>query len=437
MFDSISQKFQDIFKNLRGMGKITESNVEEPLREIRKALLEADVNYHVVKSFIESVRQRSLGEKVLLSITPGQQMVKIVYDEMVRLMEKETGKTDLSPGFSSLMLVGLQGCGKTTTAGKLSRYFKKNNLSSMLVAADTKRLAAREQLRTIASQTGSEYFTIENEENPVLIVSAAREAAAKKGIDRLIVDTAGRLHIDQELMKELQTIQKSLLPREILFVADSTTGQDAVKICREFSAYLDLSGIIMTKMDGDARGGAALSITFVTEKSIKFVGVGEKAEDLEPFYPDRMASRILGMGDIVGLVEKAQEAIDEKTAKKMEEKIRKAEFDFNDFLETIRQIKRMGPLEGILKMIPGFSGLGNISLDEKELLHVEALISSMTMRERNKPDIIDGSRRKRIAVGAGRTVQDLNILLKRFFMMKKMMKNMGKMGKFAKMPFPH
>ncbi|MCK5706907.1 MAG: signal recognition particle protein [Candidatus Aureabacteria bacterium] len=437
MFDSISERFQGIFKDIRGMGKITDKNIQEPLREVRKALLEADVNYKVVKKFMASVKEKSLGEKVLTSITPGQKIVKIIYDEMVSLMDQEKGEIDIKSGFSSLMLVGLQGSGKTTTAGKLSSYFKKNDLSTMLVAADTKRLAARQQLKTIADQVGSDFFTIEDEVNPVLIINAAKETAQKKGIRRLIVDTAGRLHVENELMEELASIQKNLIPDEVLFVADATTGQDAVNICKEFNSFLTLSGIILTKMDGDARGGAAMSIAYTTGKTIKFVGIGEKLGDFEPFYPDRMASRILGMGDIVGLVEKAQSTFDEKTAIKMEEKFRKNEFDLNDFLQSLRQIKKMGPLEGLLKMIPGAANMGKLSIDEKEILHVEALMSSMTMEERMKPDVIDSSRKKRISHGAGRSVQELNSLLKRFLMMKKMMKNMGKFGKKFKMPaFP-
>ncbi|MBN1521356.1 MAG: signal recognition particle protein [Candidatus Aureabacteria bacterium] len=434
MFDMISQRFQKIFRDLRGMGKITEKNIQDPLREIRKALLEADVNYKVAKQFIESVKSRSLGEKVLMSVTPGQQIVKIVFDEMVSLMNQEKGDLSLSLNFSSLMLVGLQGSGKTTTAGKISRFLQSHKLSTMMVAADTKRLAARAQLKTIAEKIGSDYFTIENEESPAVIINAAKEAARMKGINRLIVDTAGRLHVDQELMKELQEIQKILQPEEVLFVADSTTGQDAVNICREFSSSLTLTGIVLTKMDGDARGGAALSMTFTTGKSINFVGIGEKMDDFEAFYPDRMASRILGMGDIVSLVEKAQKTIDEKTAKDIEEKIKRARFDLNDFLVSFSQIRKMGPIGNLMKMMPGMNALGNIDIDEKELSHIEALIKSMTVRERTHPEIIDGSRKKRIAQGAGRSVQELNSLLKRFSLMRKMMKNMPKMGKHLKIP---
>ena len=429
MFDAISHRFQKIFKDLRGMGKITEKNINEPLREIRKALLEADVNYKVAKKFIESVKEKALGKEVLTSITPGQQVVKIVYDEMVNLMSAEKGEISVTKDFRCVMLVGLQGSGKTTSAVKLAKFFKEKELDSLLVAADTKRFAARTQLKMLAEKSGCEFFTIENENDPVVIVNAAKSLALSKGINRLIIDTAGRLHIDEELMNELKTIEAVLNPDDVYFVADASTGQDAVNVCKRFSQELNITGIILTKMDGDARGGAAMSIAYTTGKNIVFVGIGEKIEDYEPFYPDRMASRILGMGDIVTLVEKAQKAIDEKTAKEMEKKLKKAEFDFSDFLTSINQIRKMGPLNNLLKMIPGMSSVGNIDIDEKEILHIEALIKSMTKEERAKPEIIDGSRKKRIAKGAGRSVEELNRLLKRFFMMKKMMKKMGKMSK--------
>ena len=429
MFEGLSNKLQDVFKKLTGYGKLTESNISDAMREVRLALLEADVNYQVVKDFVKTVKGKAIGQEVLKSIKPGQQVVKIVHDEMVALMGSSQNQLDLSAKPSVIALVGLQGAGKTTTAGKLGNHLRKKGRNPLLAACDPKRPAAIEQLKVVGKQLGIPVFSKEGELNGVTIASEAVKFADTNNHDTVILDTAGRLHIDDELMGELKGIKDTLKPREILLVADSMTGQDAVNIAEKFDQLLDISGTILTKLDGDTRGGAALSIRAVTGKPVKFVGVGEKLDDIEPFHPDRMASRILGMGDVLTLVEKVQEQVTEDQAKKLEEKIRKQTLNLEDYLMQLRQLKQMGSFDSILKMIPGVSQLKDLQVDERELTQVEAIISSMTLEERRKPEILNGSRRNRIARGSGTTVQAVNKLLKGFEQAKKMMKNMSRMQK--------
>ena len=428
MFDSISEKFQNVLRYVRGQHRITEENIHDALREIRKALLDADVNYTVVKQFIDDVKQKAMGSEVVQSVTAGQMMTKIIYDEMLGLLSKDASELNLVPSVQKILMVGLQGCGKTTTCAKLAVWFKSKGLKPLLIAADTQRPAAREQLRVLANQTGAGFFTIEGSSNPVEIAMAALDyAKSDADFNRLIFDTAGRLHVDTELMDELTRVAEAIKPEEILYTADAMTGQDAVKTVKVFTERLPVTGVVLTKMDGDARGGAVMSMASVTGKGVKFVGIGEKIENFEPFYPDRAASRILGMGDIVSLVEKAQHAVDEKEAKKLEQKIRRNEFDLEDFLSSIRQIKKMGPLQSIVQMIPGMPKIKPGDIDEKNLIYIEAIISSMTPKEREKPMVINGSRKKRIARGAGRSVEEVNRLLKQFREMKVMMKRMQSM----------
>jgi signal recognition particle subunit SRP54 len=435
MFEDLTIKLEGIFKKLRGQGRLSESNIKDALKEVRRALLEADVNYKVVKDFISQVETKAIGQEVLRSITPGQQVIKIVYGELTDLLGKERVEVRFSPQPPTIfMLVGLQGSGKTTACGKLARYYRKKGRFPLLVAADIYRPAAVDQLKILGKSLDLPVFS--SSKNPVKICEDSIDQAKRDGRDLVIIDTAGRLHIDEPLMQELLEIKKAVSPQEIILVADAMTGQDAVNIAKTFEEKIGLDGIFLTKMDGDARGGAALSIRAVTGKPIKFVGTGEKLDALEMFHPDRMASRILGMGDVVSLVEKAEEAISLEEAEKLEKKLRKEAFTLEDFYDQLQQIKRMGPLDSILGMIPGLGGkvMKGLSIDEKAMLRVEAMINSMTKEERLKPHLIDGSRRKRIAKGSGTSVQDVNKLLKQFFMMQKMIKNIGKMdsSKFDK-----
>jgi len=429
MFDALSEKLQKTFKNLRGLGKLSEKNMKDGLREVRLALLEADVNYKVVKDFIALVQEKAMGAEVLDSITPAQQLVKIVHDELVGLMGGAAEKLDFSSDPPTvLMLIGLQGSGKTTTAAKLARNLRSAGHQPLLVAADVYRPAAVRQLEILAEQLEIPSFSIEKSKEPVKICKEALKHAQKTGRDVVILDTAGRLHIDDGLIVELEKIRDALRPREILLVADSMTGQDAVSAAENFHTRVGITGAILTKLDGDARGGAALSIRAVTGKPIKFVGVGEKLDALETFYPDRIASRILGMGDVLSLVEKAQETIDEKRAVELQEKLLKAQFTLEDFREQLQQLKKMGPLDDLMGMIPGMSKFKGMQPQEKDLIKVEAIINSMTKQERGSPPIIGGSRKKRIARGSGTSVADVNRLLKQFQQMQKMMKQVRRMG---------
>ncbi|MBE6013656.1 signal recognition particle protein [Anaeropeptidivorans aminofermentans] len=440
-FENLSQKLQEAFKQLKGKGKLTEKDVKNALREVRLALLEADVNFKIVKEFINNVTEKAIGEDVLSSLTPGQQVIKIVNDELIELMGTTQSKLTYSNKPPTVyMMVGLQGSGKTTSSGKLAGMLKKQGRNPLLVACDIYRPAAIKQLEVVGNSYSVPVFSM-GQNNPVDIAKAALSHAKDKGNDVIIIDTAGRLHIDEELMNELKNIRSEIRPQEILLVVDSMTGQDAVNVAESFNEQLGIDGIIITKLDGDARGGAALSVRAVTKKPVKFVGMGEKPEDLEPFYPDRMASRILGMGDVLSLIEKAQSAFDEKEALELEKKMRSQEFNLEDFLDQMRQIKKMGPLKNIMGMIPGLSqmNIDDSQVNEKALVHVEAIILSMTPKERQNPSVLNGSRKKRIAQGSGRSIQEVNSLLKRFEEMKKMMKQIndmskGKKGKFN-LPF--
>jgi signal recognition particle subunit SRP54 len=432
MFENLSDKLDSVFKKLRGHGKLNEKNIEEGLKEVRMALLEADVHYRVVKGFIEEVRQRALGQEVMDSLTPGQQVVKIVNEKLTELMGARHEALNLagSPP-AAVMLVGLQGSGKTTTAGKLAILLRKLGRRPFLVPADVYRPAAIDQLKTIADQVQVPVFASTPQQDPVQICLEAKATAFQKGCDVLVLDTAGRLHIDQELMAELARIRESVRPSDILLVADAMTGQDAVNIAKAFNDQLDISGVILTKMDGDARGGAALSIKSITGKPIKFVGVGEKLSALEPFHPDRMASSILGMGDVLSLIEKAQEAVDQKKAVELQKKLRKSQFTLDDFREQLAQVRKMGSLSDILKMIPGMGKikqLKDLEVDDGEFVRIEAIINSMTPQERRQHGIINGSRRKRIALGSGTRVQDVNALLKNYAQMLKMLKKVNQGG---------
>jgi len=432
MFENLSEKLGKTFKNLRGRGRLTENNIQDALKEVRLALLEADVNYKVVKKFIEGVRQRSMGQEVLGSLTPGQQVIKIVNAELIRLMGESRQELDFTGRTPfTLMLVGLQGSGKTTTAGKLALYLRKRGRNPYLVPADIYRPAAVEQLEKLGSQLGVPVYETEKKRKPEEICKDALSKAGAAGGDTLIFDTAGRLHIDEALMEELVRIKDGIQPTEILLVADAMTGQDAVNVAKHFNERLDISGVILTKMEGDARGGAALSVKAVTDTPIKFIGVGEKLDALEPFYPERMASRILGMGDVVSLIEKAQMEFDEKEALKLEKKLKKREFDLEDFQAQLKQMKKLGSLEQILGMLPGMGQLKQLKglkPNEKDLVKIEAIINSMTKEERRNYKIINGSRRKRIALGSGTKIQDVNRILKNFAQMKKMVENMTRKG---------
>ena len=432
LFEGLSGKLQDTIKKFRGMARVTDKDIKEMMREIKRALLEADVTFKVVKDFINRTSERAVGQDVLESLTPGQQVIKIVHEELIDLMGKVPSKVTFSSKPPTVyMLVGLQGSGKTTTSGKLAGLLRKQGRNPLLVACDVYRPAAVKQLQVVGNQLNIPVFAIENSTNPVQIAKEAVELAKKKQYDLVIIDTAGRLHINEELMDELKNIKNTVHPHEILLVVDSMTGQDAVNVAESFNEKLGVDGIVLTKLDGDTRGGAALSVKAVTGKPIKFAGLGEKLSDLEPFYPDRMASRILGMGDVLSLIEKAQEVFDEKKAIEMEKKLRTQQFTLDDFLDQMQQVKKMGPLNQVLGMIPGMNAknMQNMEVDEKKMLHIEAIIKSMTRGERNEPHIINGSRRKRIATGSGTTIQEVNRLLKEFDEMKKLMKMMSEQGK--------
>lgn len=431
MFENLSSKIEQAIKRIRGQAKITEENIEEGLREVRRALLDADVNYNVAKKFMEDVKEKALGQEVKGSLTPGQVIVKIIYDELIVLMG--SSKIDIAMSQQSptvIMVAGLQGSGKTTFCGKLARHLKKKGKQPLLVAGDIYRPAAIDQLKLLAEQINIPVFSVEGA-NPVDLAIQSLDYAKRYARDVVIIDTAGRLSIDEEMMQEVANIKEQVKPHEILFVCDAMTGQDAVNTAKAFNDRLSFNGVVLTKMDGDTRGGAALSIRAVVEKPIKFISTGEKLDNLEQFYPDRIASRILGMGDVLTLVEKAQQQFDEVEAKELEDKIRKNEFTLEDFLQQLRQIKKMGSLRDLLGMLPGMDkALRNVQIDDKAFARVEAIILSMTKDERHNPKIINGSRRRRIAVGSGTQVQDINRLLKQFEEMQRMMKQMTK-GKGA------
>lgn len=435
VFESLSEKLQNALGKLRGKGKISEKDLDATLREVRLALLEADVNFKVVRDFIKKIKEKSLGSEVLESLTPGQQIIKIVNEELTGLMGEKESKLNISPNPPTVILMcGLQGAGKTTTAAKLANNLKKQNKRPLLVACDIYRPAAIKQLEVVGEKVGVPVFSMGDKHSPVDIAKAALEHGKKHANDYIIMDTAGRLHIDESLMQEITDIKKATNPNDILLVLDAMTGQDAVNVAEAFNQQLDITGIILTKLDGDARGGAALSIRAVTQKPIKFVGMGEKLDQLETFHPDRMASRILGMGDVLSLIEKAQSSIDEKKAIELERKMRTDQFTFDDFLEQLDQMKNMGPLDELLGMIPGMNSkaLKGLNVDNNELTSIEAIIKSMTKKERNNPDIINSSRRKRIAIGSGTNVQEVNKLLKQFKETKKMMKKFSGMSKQTK-----
>jgi signal recognition particle subunit SRP54 len=444
MFDNLSEKLQRVFKNLRGEGKLSTENMESALREIRMALLEADVNFRVVKQLIENIKAKAMGEDVLAALSPSQQVVKIVHEELIKILGSHESKLRFANEPPSVFLiVGLQGSGKTTSTGKLARWLSRNGHRPMLVSVDIYRPAAREQLRIIAREVGQAVYEGAPEEKlPLELAKGARREAVHSGRDVLLVDTAGRLHIDEDLMVELQQLKEQLNPVEILFVADAMTGQDAVKSADEFHKQLGITGVILTKMDGDARGGAALSIRNVTGQPLKFVGVGEKPDALEPFHPDRAANRILGMGDILSFIEKASVELDQKKAVEMQRKLIDNEFTLEDFRDQLRQIRKLGPLSGLLDMMPKvgmLKDLKNVKVDEKEINRVVAIIDSMTPRERDNHMIINGSRRRRIARGSGTSVQEVNQLLKQYAEARKMMKSIsgGFVGrKLGKMKMP-
>ena len=437
-FDSLSEKLQNVFKNLRGKGRLTEADVATALKEVKMALLEADVNFKVVKNFIKSVQERAVGQDVMSSLTPGQMVIKIVNEEIVNLMGSETTEIAFRPGneITVIMMCGLQGAGKTTTTAKLAGKFKSKGKKPLLAACDIYRPAAIEQLQINGDKQGVPVFSMGDKHKPVNIAKAAIEHAGKNNYNVVILDTAGRLHIDEDMMNELIKIKENITVHQTILIVDSMTGQDAVNVAENFSNKIGIDGVILTKLDGDTRGGAALSIRAVTGKPILYTGMGEKLSDLEQFYPDRMASRILGMGDILTLIDKAQADFDEDKARQLEKKIKKAEFDFNDFLEQMQQIKKMGGIGDILKMMPGGMGGGmkDVDIDENAMAGVEAIIYSMTKAERSNPDILNPSRKKRIAKGAGVDISEVNKLVKQFEQMKKMMKQFSGMmgGKGAK-----
>lgn len=431
MFDSLSEKLEKVLKNLRGQGKLTEDNVRESVKEVRRALLEADVNFKVVKEFIGAVEAKAYGQETLRSISPGEQVVKIIHDELVTVLGGENAPIAFRATPGKLVVCGLQGSGKTTLCGKLALHYQKKGQRPLLVAGDVYRPAAVKQLQVLGKSIDVPVFHVDK--TPPQICDEALEYARANNLTLVIFDTAGRLHIDQELMDELKEIKRRVTPDEVILVADSMTGQDAVNVAQQFNDALDITGVALTKLDGDARGGAALSIRHVTGKPLKLVSIGEKLSDLELFYPERMASRILGMGDIVSLVEKAQETIDVKEAEKLEKKLRKEQFTFDDFYQQLQQLKKMGSLESILKMIPGVSSaMRNVDVDESQMKRVEAIILSMTPEERNRPQILNGSRRARIADGSGNSIQEVNRLIKQFQQMQKMLKQM-RGGKLKRM----
>jgi signal recognition particle subunit SRP54 len=432
MFDSLSTKLQNAFKNLRGLGKISESNVSDALREVRMALLEADVNFKVARDFIERVKTKSLGAEVISSVQPGQQIIKFVSDELTELLGSQNAALKLDANPSSIMMVGLHGAGKTTSAGKLAKLLKKQGRAPLLIAADVYRPAAMDQLETLGKQIDVPVFLKRGETDVLKIAREAMAFANLNGRNVLIFDTAGRLQIDEPLVQELVRLRDLVQPQEILLVLDAATGQEAVNVATHFDAALNITGSILTKLDGDARGGAALSLKSVTGKPIKFAGVGEKLDEFEPFHPERMASRILGMGDVVSLVERAAEAVSENDLKRMEEKMRKGEFSLEDFLDQLRQMKKLGPLENVMKMLPGGAEAmkgQDMSKQEHEFKHMEAMICGMTLKERRNPALLNAKRRIRVAKGSGVTVTELNTMMNKFGQMQQMMKKMGKMQK--------
>lgn len=432
MLENLTEKLANAFRRFRNKGKLTEADVKEGMREVKLALLEADVNFKVVKEFIKNVTERAVGSTVLESLLPAQQIVKIVNEELIRLMGSESAKIEIAPKPPTvIMMVGLQGAGKTTHSAKIAKYFKSKGKRPLLVACDVYRPAAIDQLKVVGEAVEVPVFTMGNRVSPIEIARAGVEHAKRNGNDMVLIDTAGRLHIDEELMAELRSIREAVSPTEILLVVDAMTGQDAVNVAKSFDELLELSGVVLTKMDGDTRGGAALSVRYVTGKPIKFIGTGEKLDMLELFHPDRMASRILGMGDILSLIEKAEAAYDEKTAAEMEKKLREATFTLEDFLLQLRQLKKMGNLEQLLGMMPGMKpgALKDANIDERQMARTEAIVLSMTKDERVDPSIIGGSRKRRIAKGSGTSVEDVNRLLKQFDQMKKMMKQFSGKGK--------
>lgn len=434
-FEGLSSRLQSVMQKLRGKGKVSEADVKEAAREIRLALLEADVNFKVVKTFIDRVKERAIGQEVLKSLTPGQQVVKVVNEELTALMGGEESKlTVASKPPTVIMMVGLQGAGKTTSSGKLARLLAKQNKKPLLVAADIYRPAAIRQLEVLGEQLNVPVFSLGDKESPVNIAKQGIEKAKNEQFDTVIIDTAGRLHVDDQMMDELRNVRSVANPDEILLVIDAMTGQDAVNVAESFHREMELTGVILTKLDGDTRGGAALSVKAVTNCPIKFVGMGEKTDALEPFHPDRMASRILGMGDVLSLIEKAQETVDLEKAKELEKKMRSQKLTLNDFLDQLQQVRKMGPLEDMLAMIPGANAkaLKNVTVDEKKMDRIEAIIRSMTVYEKDHPEILNASRRRRIATGSGTSVQEVNQLLKQFQEMKKSMKQMASMMKNTK-----
>ena len=444
MFGGLTEKLSNAFKKFRSKGKLTAADVKEGMREIKLALLEADVNFKVVRDFIKTVTERAVGSEVLESLLPAQQVVKIVNEELINLMGKTQAKLEISSRPPTVvMMVGLQGAGKTTHSGKIAGLYKKQGKNPLLVACDVYRPAAIKQLQIVGEKLSIPVYAEEKSKNPVSIAKNALDYAKKNGFDMVFIDTAGRLHVDEVLMKELQDIKKATEPIEILLVVDAMLGQDAVNVAESFNNMLDITGVVLTKLDGDTRGGAALSVRYVTGKPIKFVGTGEKLDTIEPFYLDRMASRILGMGDVLSLIEKAEENFDKKKAEELEKKMKENAFTLTDYLEQLAQLKKMGSLESVLAMMPGAGNLKDVQIDENMLMHTEAIILSMTPKERENPNIIDSSRKKRIAKGSGTSVEDINKLLKQFDQMKKLMKQMtsgkfkgfGGFGKKMKMPF--
>ena len=444
MLENLGNRFQDIFKKIRGHGRLSESNIKDALREVKMSLLEADVNYKVVKDFTNKISEKAIGTEVIRGVNPAQQFIKLVNDELIELLGGTSSK--LTKGLRNptiIMLAGLQGAGKTTFAAKLAKFLKKQNEKLLLVGVDVYRPAAIKQLQVLGQQIGVDVYSEENSKDVVGIATRAVEKAKEINATYMIVDTAGRLHIDETLMEELKELKRAIKPQEILLVVDAMIGQDAVNLAESFNNALSVDGVILTKLDGDTRGGAALSIKAVVGKPIKFIGVGEKLNDIEIFHPDRLVSRILGMGDVVSLVEKAQEVIDENEAKSLEEKIKSQKFDLNDFLKQLQTIKKLGSLGGILKLIPGMPKIDDLAPAEKEMKKVEAIIQSMTKEERKKPDILKANRKIRIVKGSGTDVSDVNKLLKQFEQMKSMMKmlssgkmpNMGAIGKGGKFPF--
>jgi len=430
MFETLTEKLEAVFKKLKGKGLLKEEDVEIALKEIRLALLEADVNFKVVKDFVQKIREKAIGKEVLESLSPGQQVIKIVNEELCELLGKTSSRIQLSPNPpTTIMMVGLHGSGKTTTSAKLARLFKKEGRRPMLVAADLQRPAAIDQLVTLGAQIEVPVFHSKEATSPVTLCADSLKKAKLDARDIVILDTAGRLHIDEALMSELRKIKESVLPKEVLFVADAMTGQDAVNIAKNFNEQIGIDGIILTKMDGDARGGAALSIISVTNKPIKFIGTGEKIEMIEPFHPDRVASRILGMGDVLSLIEQAQQTFDQREAEKLKKTIMDDSFTFDDLRNQLQKMRNMGPLENLLNMIPGMNKMKDVTLDEKEFVKVEAIINSMTKRERKDHSVINGSRRRRIALGSGTTVPDVNRVLKQYIEIKRMLKMFkGKKG---------